>query len=327
MQWGSLNIKKSFIILFKILLGVLAFWIILSMIHDRAGKDWKNFLSLLSGIRIYYLLIGVAFMSLINLLTETFKWRFLVERVQPLSLKKSCESVLAGWNLALFTPARLGEFGGRILYLLPENRKKGALCILLGNLSQLLVTLVFGLVASFFWIKTFIPLRPLFLWGLGIISGILVLGFIGIYYSLNRSHGLWSRIPFLKSQIPHLLVLNSFTARELHISVLFSLFRYILFTHQYIILLFGFMGNHDYIASLFCMGVIFMVQSIIPSFILSDMGIRGANAVFFLSFVFGKQNLIPILATAFYVWLVNIILPALVGVFFVLKVKSSIGRP
>jgi len=318
--------KKGLINLIKIGVGALAFWLIISMVGERAGRDWPAFLRLLKGSSWYGFLLIVALMSVLNLFLESEKWKFLVGKVEVISIGKSLKSVLAGWNLALFTPARLGEFGGRILFLLPENRKKGALCLLVGNLSQLLVTFVLGLLGTLFWIRTYLKLGQSVLLILSILIIIGIILFIGVYFSLNRSHGLWSRIPFLKSQLPSLEVLRDFSSKELWVSLVFSLGRYILFTHQYVFLLFGFMGAHPYFPTLYSMSLIFLVQSIVPSFILSDMGIRGANAVFFLSFIFGNQNLIPILATAFYVWLVNIILPALIGLFFVLKVKSSFVR-
>lgn len=319
--------RRGLSLFFKVLLGVLAFGIIVYMIHERAGKDCKNFLLLLHGPKIYIILAMVGLMSPINLLLEAIKWKFLIRKVEPLSLLNACVSILAGWNLALFTPARLGEFGGRILFLKSENRKKGALCVLVGNLSQLLITLVFGIINGFFWIQDNLKWNNGFYYFLGPVCFISSLVLVWIYFGLNRSQGLWTRIPFLKSSLSSLQVLSDFEDKDLRLSLIFSLLRYILFTHQYIFLLYGLLGYHNYLSCLHSMSLIFLVQSIIPSFVLTDIGIRGANSVFFLTFIFGKQNLISILATVFFVWLVNIILPAFVGLFFVLKVKSSLARP
>jgi hypothetical protein len=63
--------------------------------------------------------------------------------------------------------------------------------------------------------------------------------------------------------------------------------------------------------------LIFFVQSILPSFALTEIGIRGAVAVYFFSHI--TDNTTGIILSAFSLWLINIILPSLTGIIFVIK--------
>ena len=310
----------------KAFLGILAFYLIYLMIRSRTQGEFQAFIALFKKKQIYGVLIIAFILMILNWWVEALKWKFLVTKVERISLRKSCESLLAGLNLAIFTPARIGEYGGRILYLKPENRKKGILCILVGNFAQLMVTLILGSVGGFFWVKAFIPLNPFFLFGLGFLLSGLSACFLIAYYRIGKLINLFNRIPFLKKFANSLLVLEEFSKKELSGALVFSLIRYGLFSNQYLVLLFALLGYHSYGLSLSCLSLILLTQSIIPSFVLADMGIRGVTSIYFFSFVFGKQNIIPILATAFYIWLVNIIFPAILGIFYVLKVKEPFGH-
>src|SRR3546814_11478795 len=64
--------------------------------------------------------------------------------------------------------------------------------------------------------------------------------------------------------------------------------------------------------------VILLVQSIIPTMaMLDDLGVRGATSAYFFGFVVPESDASLLLDSAFGVWPVNIILPAIVGLVFV----------
>src|SRR3546814_10415128 len=94
--------------------------------------------------RTIWLLVITGLLMLVNWGTEVFKWKYLVRKIEWVSLWKSTESLLAGLTLAIFTPNRVGEYGGRILYLERGNRVKGAFAMWVGAFSQMLVTNVIG---------------------------------------------------------------------------------------------------------------------------------------------------------------------------------------
>jgi len=323
---GKIKWKSILANVFKTILGILGFYLIFRLVQNQAGKDSHSILALFQNPDSGWILLGVLALMVLNWFLEALKWEYLVGKVEKLSLGQSVQSLLAGLNLAIYTPGRIGEYGGRILYLKPENRKEGALCILVGNLSQLLVTLLFGFFGLGLWAYNFIKVPNWLFWLCG--SGLFLLSLLCIwfFFSLNNLEGLWSRFPFLKDRLKSFQVLNQFSGKEFRMAMGFSLARYIVFSNQYILLLFGLMGAHSYALSFATLSLVFMIQSLVPSFVLADMGIRGATSIYFFSFVFGKQNIIPILASSFIVWFVNIILPATLGLYFVLKIKPRLGN-
>jgi uncharacterized membrane protein YbhN (UPF0104 family) len=72
------------------------------------------------------------------------------------------------------------------------------------------------------------------------------------------------------------------------------------------------------------MFVIFFVQSSIPSLDLFDLGIRATTAAYFFSFVTNQE--IVVIAAVASIWLINLIIPAILGSVFVLKL-NFFGSP
>jgi len=80
----------------------------------------------------------------INWGIESKKWQLLVHHVETFSFSRAFKSVLSGCSVTMLTPNRVGEYGGRILYVKPANRIKAISLTLVGSISQLLVTMVMG---------------------------------------------------------------------------------------------------------------------------------------------------------------------------------------
>ena len=72
----------------------------------------------------WVLLAVVGVLMPLNWLIETLKWQPFLRHYDPISLKKSFYAVMAGISFALFTPNRMGEYAGRLLYVRPENHWK-----------------------------------------------------------------------------------------------------------------------------------------------------------------------------------------------------------
>ncbi len=82
-----------------------------------------------------WLLAAVVLMPL-NWWTEMQKWHRFVRRFEPMSPARAWRAVLAGVAVSLFTPNRVGEYGGRILFVRPEHRWLAASANLAGNIAQ-----------------------------------------------------------------------------------------------------------------------------------------------------------------------------------------------
>jgi hypothetical protein len=73
--------------------------------------------------------------------------------------------------------------------------------------------------------------------------------------------------------------------------------------------------------------VMFLVITVIPTIALAELGIRGSISIYLIGLFFEKYNIfteqidIGIFSASSALWLINIIIPAIAGTFFVFKLK------
>lgn len=72
---------------------------------------------------------------------ESIKWKLVLAELSPITILKSYKSVLVGQAFAFFTPARSGDYVGRILFLEAGNKLKGLAQMAWASYAQLLITL------------------------------------------------------------------------------------------------------------------------------------------------------------------------------------------
>ncbi len=65
--------------------------------------------------------------------------------------------------------------------------------------------------------------------------------------------------------------------------------------------------------------ILFFVQSNLPSLDLFDIGIRSVTALFFFEFITNQSA--AVVACTASIWLINIIIPAILGSYFVFKLN------
>jgi hypothetical protein len=98
-----------------------------------------------------------------------------------------------------------------------------------------------------------------------------------------------------------------------------SLLRVLVFTAQYLFLLLWLNVEVPLLQG-FCMAALFFwVMAVVPSLALTELGIRGAVGLFIFSQV--SPNSIGILAATTSIWVINLILPAIIGSILIIKMK------
>ncbi len=76
---------------------------------------------------------------------EARKWQVLLRPLEKLPFWTSFKAILSGVAFSINTPNRIGEYGGRILYVKEGHRWKAVSLTIVGSFSQLIITLLFGL--------------------------------------------------------------------------------------------------------------------------------------------------------------------------------------
>ena len=84
-------------------------------VNEKIDVAYEHFLLNFKGN--YFLLSVVFFLMLINWTIESIKWKLLIDKLHPISWLEAIEGILFGVTFSLFTPSRVGEFGGRVFAL------------------------------------------------------------------------------------------------------------------------------------------------------------------------------------------------------------------
>ncbi len=253
-----------------------------------------------------YLFIVVILLMPINWLLETLKWKLLSEKLERVTIFQALKGVLTGITLGFITPHAVGDYFGRILTSESENRLRLVGAIMLGRISQMIATGVFGL----FGIYYLLGAKPMLLALL--IATLLILLFI-LLFKNKWLIGLTRK---------YLSIVGEYSVKQLILLQSLSMVRYLVFCFQFILILKAFLPTLDHILGLAGVTWIFLAKSLLPSFnFLSDLGIREYSAIYF--FEQYQVEILPIVCASLFVWVINILVPTLVGLPLVLQLKWS----
>lgn len=259
-------------------------------------------------------LIGVLLLTDANWFLEIFKWKNLVSTIKKISFLEACEQCFGSHTAALITPNRIGEYGAKALYFEKENQKKIVGLNLIGNISQLIATLLFGCIGLVFIAANYTIKLP----HLNLQNILIFVVIISVLFAFKK------QLAFLKLR-KHLqtfsLFLKEISTKIYKNTIGFSTARYLVFSHQFYFLLCLFGIETDYftvISFIFC---VYLFASIIPSFPIFDWAIKGSIAVWLFQLI-GLNELTVIKVTTF-MWILNFAIPALFGSIFVLNFKTS----
>lgn len=270
--------------------------------------------------------VVVIFLMLFNWGIEARKWQLLVSHVQQFSFIQAFKSVLAGCSITMLTPNRIGEYGGRILFLKEENRIKAISLNIASSISQLLVTMVMGC-AGLIFLRFFshnnsnaLSVLPDF-WGNVLIyfsiTGTVLLFLF--YIRLAWLVRLIEKIPAFTKAIKHITVLDEFSASQLLKILSLSLLRYLIFVLQYILLLQVMEVNIAWGLSFWLISVFYLVMAVAPTIGFLELPVRAKASMELMKLY--STNTLGIETAALAIWLINLVIPALIGSLLILGIK------
>ena len=273
----------------------------------------------------YFVIVVVILMMFLNWFLEALKWRFLISKIEKITIKRSIRAVFSGITVSAFTPNRVGEYAGRVFCLEKADRIQGVLITVIGSLAQLLTTIIFGLIGILLLpnlMPSFNALLSEIIFSYPIMLFIIVLLevlLVTLFLNASVFSVVLSKIKFLRVFAKYNEVFAFYNSSELLEVLLYSVARYIVFTTQFFILLQTFTVNISYIDATILISAMFFVVSIIPTIAITEIGIRGAVALFLFGLV--STNIVGILSATFVMWVINLLLPALIGTVFIFTLK------
>ena len=312
--------KKILSICIKMSILGMAFWFIFQKLSNNHNlSDFKDLLILLRPKSVGLILSSLFLLMLLNWLLEAYKWKYLVQKVEIISVWKAIESVFWGLTWAVFTPNRIGEYGGRVFFLSPRRRILGVVAMSVGAVGQMVITNVFGSLALFLFVFRFMDLNPLMNFILGFLVIVYSSFFLLFYFNIQLVDGLLSRIGFLRRYKRFFSIFSKYKTSDLLKILAFCVSRFFVFTFQYYLIINLLVPEVQVLDMIMIMFVFYFIQSALPSLDLLDIGVRATTASYFFSFVTNQE--IAIMASIASIWMINLIIPAILGSVFVLKLK------
>lgn len=262
-------------------------------------------------------IIALNFMLMfINYALETAKWHLLIKQYEGNSYWQSFKGVLAGVALNIITPNQLGDFVGRTMFLTNFDKIRGTLTTVISHTSQVISTIVFG-VFGLLWLAPQLHLASeetshALLLIFSVLTILTIFGYMNI--------GLLGKLKITKKYADYLDVFQRYSKTELNTLMLYSVLRYVIFVFQYLLFLTLFKVDVTLIQAIACMVSAMFTQSFLPGFILTEIGVRGASALWFFSLFTAQVS--QVLLSAYAVWMINLMIPGIIGLYFILKWKK-----
>lgn len=304
--------------LVKILIGLGSFAIIYWRLKDDLTPENTEALkNSFNTSFAWFLLITCIMLVPVNWGIESFKWKLITESIENISFTTAMKSVYSGLCIGNFAPGRATEFLAKVLFFKPDNRPTITILHFANGLFQLSITILAGLAALVLKFDPDNGVSSTQFVLIAILCALLIALFLLFIFKFNALQnvifGLFKKSLASKS-LPYTFTKNS-------IAVLFglSVVRYLVFTTQFVLILKLFYNgelNPGVIASV-C--VYFLLTTVLPMISFIEPAIRAAIAVL----VFGGTQIseISLVTTAILVWLINIVLPSIIGYIVIVKEK------
>ncbi len=271
-------------------------------------------------------LLLVTALMLVNWGIEGRKWQIVISRIQKISFIRSCKAVFSGTTLAFFTPNRVGEYVGRVLYIEDGKRIQAISLTIVCSISQLLITLLMGIGGMIYLKSVVAGTKPaetsLLFWMNALLYGTLGVAVILtlFYFRLSWMVRWIERIPKIERFIAPVRVLDSFNATLLMRLLSLSLIRYLIFIVQYYLLFAVFNVPLDAVQVFWSVSVVFLVMAVVPTIaVITEIGVRWKASIEVVQLF--SNNTIGILAASLAIWIINLVIPALIGSLLILGIK------
>lgn len=237
-------------------------------------------------LNVFYLLFALLLMPL-NWLFECAKWR--VVNNYNLNWNTAIRSVLAGVTTSFLFPMKTGGIIGRLVFTDIDSKSTLIKRNALNAIAQKSITVFVGLMFLFF-----LPIEEVKLWwfSVSIFLGIALLLILAKRYT-------W------------------FTQKEIWLQLWLSLLRYTVFSIQLVLVFLSFGIEMNKSAIVF-IPLFWLLVSVIPISFFGGILVRESVGVSLFGFYLGFPEM-AIATSLFALWIINLLIPAILGWFVWLK--------
>ncbi|MEO0060381.1 MAG: hypothetical protein RLZZ312_2028 [Bacteroidota bacterium] len=280
-----------------------AFYFIYNEVANNDKLDWTKFYDIFNKNQSVSGIIFILYLSFQNRFLEILKWQNLVFTFKKITIGEATKQVLSALTLGIFTPNGIGEYAGKALYFEKAKASEIVFLNLICNGVQLILSVFFGILG---------------LWYLGYGTQVLeILGFILIivtvlfFFKKIEIKG-YSLNDFLKK-------IKNIPAQNHQKNIGFAILRYVTFSHQYYFLFLAFDVRLPYIVIMATIATVYFLASSLPNFQFLDFAVKGSIGIYFFKIIGVNQWIVVFVTTL--MWFLNIVIPIIVGSFYVLNFK------
>jgi len=289
--------------------------------HLSTDNLWEKLYLQLIQIEVSNPLIVFALLLLpANWGIEAWRWKELANKIEQVSYWQAAEGVLTGVALGFVTPSFIGDFLGRTFQLHTKARNRTAGSLVVNSASQFIVTYFFGCIGILLFAQASLLPFGNFSTGMAVTMIVTAGGAIWLFFNSRLFIDAISRA-YPKLFLNKLLaIIGEYSEAELARTLLLSALRYCVFSLQFYLLLLYF--GVDLPGITLCSGIfiVFFVKTIIPSLsLVGDLGLREMSAILFFK-QFGAADE-KVVAACLLLWFINLLIPTLVGLVFILKIR------
>lgn len=232
-----------------------------------------------------------------NQFLEILKWKFLVSEVdKKTGWREIVESHLGGFSLGSVTPGRIGETFGRALFFPGAKRKSLFVLSLNSSFSIFVSSLILGLIPAFYfvggsWILVILPL--------------ICFAFTLLFLFPQLTEKVFCRMGFSTQ------LFSLFSTKTQGLILFLSLIRVLVYSIQLSMVLSMSEGFFEKEMLLGISILYYGILTILPSFFLSEIGIRGGAMLILAGICSIDYH--HLIAPLSFVWALNVGIPSLAG--------------
>ncbi len=310
----STKSKRLLLFLIKLLIVGGAFYFIYNQLANNDKLDWQKFRAL---FHKNYSVGGIAFLLLLSIMNRFFeilKWQNLVSYLYKITLPEATKQVLGALTVGLFTPNGVGEYAGKALFFDKSKAKKVIFLNLICNGIQMILSVVFGLFGLLYFNANYNIITPK---TVSILFEICFLLFGILFFS--------KKINIKGYSIEKLIHKINEIPKSIHQkNIIFAVCRYLVFSHQYYFLFLAFDVDLPYFTLMATIASVYFLASSLPTFQFFDFAVKGSVAVYFFGILGVNEWIVVFISTL--MWFLNVVLPVIIGSFYVMNFKTKIAQ-
>ena len=297
--------KQLLVLLIKLLIVGCAFYFIYDQLANNDKLNWTLFLEKFNKNKSVLGISFILLLSVLNRFFEILKWQNLVSILKPISVFEATNQALSSLTAGLFTPNGIGEYAAKALFFEKSQAKNIIFLNLICNGAQVVVSMFFGIIGLLY--------LGYFKWDLIIVS--FIIGLLILMFTLKKIT--------IKGYSLEILIqkLNEIHQKIHQKNCYLAVCRYLVLSHQYYFLFLAFDVQLPYFTLMAAITSVYFLASSLPTFQFLDFAVKGSVSLYFFGILGVNEWIVVFISTI--IWFLNLVLPAIIGSYFVMVFKPK----